>query len=102
MTTVGGGGGIEGRLVLLGIFGGGVRLGSPNPDPISDLFPRIQIFFQPFTSKWLKSIPYFRPKTAQKPYIAWPMGEGLGGGTMTVPRRRRNESGSVCFTLKTA
>ena len=45
--------------VLLGIHGGGVPPGSPNPNPISD--QKIVIFQTRFQPWPLKSIPVFRP-----------------------------------------
>ena len=42
----------EGEWVLLGILGGGVQQGSPNPDPISD--QKLSVFTPVF-------IPDFRP-----------------------------------------
>ena len=50
---MGGGGGL-----LLGILGGGVQRGSPNPDPISD---QKMSFHTRFQTRPLKSIPVFRP-----------------------------------------
>ena len=44
--------------VLLGILGGGVQPGSPNPDPISD---QKMSFHTRFQTRPLKSIPVFRP-----------------------------------------
>ena len=48
------------RGVLLGILGGGVPPGSPNPDPISD---QKCLFLHPFSDQTrpLRSIPVFRP-----------------------------------------
>ena len=50
---------LRGGGVLLGIRGGGVPPGSPNPDPISD--QKIVIFQTRFQPWPLKSIPVFRP-----------------------------------------
>ena len=54
LAKIPGGGG-----VLLGIRGGGVPRGSPNPDPISD--QTNVIFHTRFKNRTLKSIPVFRP-----------------------------------------
>ena len=53
LASAGWGGG-----VLLGILGGGVPRGSPNPDPISD---QKMSFHTHFQTRPLKSIPVFRP-----------------------------------------
>ena len=45
--------------VLLGILGGDVPPGSPDPDPISN--QKNIIFHTPFETRPLKSIPVFRP-----------------------------------------
>ena len=50
--------GMGGGGVLLGILGGGVQPGSPNPDPISD---QKMSFHTRFQTRPLKSIPVFRP-----------------------------------------
>ena len=47
------------RRVLLGILGGDVVLGSPNPDLIAD--PKIVIFHTLFQTRSLKSILIFGP-----------------------------------------
>ena len=49
------------RGVLLGILGGGVPPGSPNPDPISDQKKKNVIFHTRFQTGPLKSTPVFRP-----------------------------------------
>ena len=50
----------RGRGVLLGILGGGVPPGSPNPDPISD--QKMSLIFHTRFQTWpLKSIPILRP-----------------------------------------
>ena len=48
-----------GEGVLLGILGGGVPPGSPNPD--TDFRPKNVIFHTRFQTRPLKSIPVFRP-----------------------------------------
>ena len=48
--------------VLLGILGGGVVPGSPNPDLIAD--QKIVIFHTRFQTRSLKSIPIFGPGTS--------------------------------------
>ena len=49
-----------GRGVILGILGGGVPPGSPNPDPISD--QKVSLIFHTHFQTWpLKSIPILRP-----------------------------------------
>ena len=49
------------RGVLLGILGGGVPPGSPNPDPISDQKKKNVIFHTRFQTGPLKSTPVVRP-----------------------------------------
>ena len=50
------------RGVLLGILGGGVPPGSPNPDPISDQKKKKNVIFHTrFQTGPLKSTPVFRP-----------------------------------------
>ena len=49
------------RGILLGILGGGVPPGSPNPDPISDQKKKNVIFHTRFQTGPLKSTPVFRP-----------------------------------------
>ena len=58
LDSLGGGGEGEGG-VLLGILGGGVPPGSPNPD--TDFRPKNVTFHTRFQTRPLKSIPVFRP-----------------------------------------
>ena len=68
------------RGLLLGILGGGVLPGSPNPDPISD--QRMSLFtpiFRPGLKEIMSLLLRLEQPVFPAIFIQWPLG-GVGGG----------------------